>query len=172
MKLLAKLFDLLASKGQNLGQQISNAYSGWKEKRKPDTPVDEEPNDFTLTDEQYVKQLGDNTSQFYQQANEDLALERQETENEIEQFTIKFSNLTEQAHPQSVSNAQSQDNSSYQPQTTFQTQVTIDSYKTDFAEHQNQLNALMDASTNQATNQHEQLERNIYEMTDEFERYS
>lgn len=163
MKLLAKLFDLLASKGQNLGQQISKAYSSWKDKRKSDTPVEEDSSDFALTDEEYVKQLGDNTSQFYQQANEDLVVEIQETENEIEQFTIKLANLTEQTHPQ---------DSSYQPQTTFQTEVTIDSYKTDFAAHQNQLHALMDESASQATNQHDQLEHNINEMTDEFERYS
>ena len=143
MKLLAKLFDLLASKGQNLGQKIAskvtNAFSGFKEKRKADTSNENdsseqisigEPKDFDFTDEEYVKQLSDNTSQFYQQANEDLAVERQETEAEIERFTITFANLTEQAYPQDVN---------YQPHTTDQTEVTIDNYKTDFVVHQNQL---------------------------------
>ncbi|NQZ08108.1 MAG: hypothetical protein HRT35_13200 [Algicola sp.] len=167
MKLLVKLFDLLASKGQNLGQQIAskvtNAFAGFKEKRKADNQIEDEPKDFAFTDEEYVKQLSDNTSQFYQQANEDLAVERQETEAEIERFTITFANLTEQAQPQDVN---------YKPHTTDQNEVTIANYKTDFIVHQNQLHALMDESATQATNQHQQLERNINEMTDEFERYS
>lgn len=154
MRLLAKLFDVLGEAGKNLGRQVASsvgkAYSGWQNKRETAGQTDD-TTDFDLTDAEYVEQLAESTSEYYLQASEELEIERQENEAHFKEFSQKLETLTEQVK---------------------QDDVTIDDYKTEFSDHQGQLSSMMSAASNQATTQHQQLEQNINEMSDDFDRVS